>query len=72
MPAPRWARCVLEQLHPPTVDDLPPEIQQAIVQLGLRPKPYEPLAVELDRIHAAKVLGIIFDQFEADEEGAQS
>lgn len=68
MPAPRVYRLVFRALAPATVDDLPPEIQTALARAGFRPKPYEPLVVELDRKHALRVLGIIFEQMQADTE----
>ncbi len=66
MPAPRWVRLVFEQFHPATVQDLPSEIQTALARADLPAKPYQPLVIELDRAHAIKVLGVIFDQIEAD------
>ena len=67
---PRLYRVVLEQLNPATLDDLPEDIRDGIARtlerLGLRPRRYPPLTIEVDRAHAIKVLGVIFDQLEQD------
>jgi len=59
-------RVVLELLNPATLDDLPAGIREVVLRAGLRPKPYTPLVLEVDRAHAIKVLGVIFDQIEQD------
>lgn len=68
MPAPRVYRLVFRVLAPATVDDLPLDIRTALALTGFRPKPYEPLVVELDGKHALRVLGIILEQMQADTE----
>jgi len=63
-------RLYREQLNPVTLDHLPADLRDVIARglerLGLGPQPYTPLTIEVDRAHAIKVLGIIFDQLEQD------